>query len=67
MMTSTQRRLFLGALCDGLSTDSALEEAGLLTSDLLKQMDSDPAFRIAYQFAEAARDRYVEFMEALQE
>ncbi len=65
MMTTAQRRLFLGALCEGLSSESALEEAGITPADLMDASDSDPSFRVAYQFAESARDEYVRFSERL--
>ena len=65
MMTTAQRRLFLGALCEGLSTESALDEAGITPHDLMEASDSDPGFRIAYQFAESSRDQYLRFSERL--
>ena len=65
MMTSAQRRLFLGALCEGLSTESALEEADATPTGLMAACDADPLFVCAYQFAEACRREYLAASERL--
>lgn len=65
MMTTLQRRLFFGGLCEGLSSESAADAAGVTVADVLEQQDTDVSFRVAYQFAEFMRDEYVRFSSRL--
>jgi hypothetical protein len=66
-MTTSQRRRLLGAICEGLSTESAAEDAGLTLDEVMACYDSEPAFRDALNLASTARDSFREHMERLQE
>ena len=66
-MTTDQRRRLLGAICEGLSTESACEDAGLSLAEVMAVYDSDPALRTALDLASTARDSFRGHMESLQE
>ena len=66
-MTSDQRRRLLGGICEGLSTVSAADDAGVTATEVFTLYDSDPAFRTALDNASTARDAFARWMERLQE
>lgn len=66
-MTTNQRRRLLGAVCEGLSTESAAADAGITTAEVMACYDADPGFRTALDNAATARDAFQHWMERLQE
>lgn len=63
-MTTEQRERFLGQLCEGVSTDAAMEALGIRWLDVSMRLDSDPAFRTAYYLAQQVRDVFIREMSA---
>jgi len=66
-MTTDQRRRLLGAICEGLSTESAAADVDLSLDEVMTCYDSDAAFRTALDNASTARDAFQRHMERLQE
>jgi hypothetical protein len=72
-MTTSQRRRLLGAICEGLSTESAADYAGVTLSELEAEYDRTSSFRDSRNLAaivrdaEQVRDTFLECMERLQE
>jgi len=66
-MTTNQRRRLLGAICEGISTESAAADAGVTLDEVVACYDADPAFRTALDNASTARDAFRMHMERLQE
>ena len=66
-MTTDQRRRLLGGICEGLSSESAAEDAGVTLAELVALYDSDAAFRTALDNSSTARDAFRHWMERLQE
>lgn len=66
-MTTDQRRRLLGAICEGLSTESAAADVDCPLAEVMACFDSDPAFRTALENASTARDAFRAHMERLQE
>ena len=66
-MTTDQRRRLLGAICEGLSTESAAVDAGLSLDAVLAVYDADPAFRTALDLACTTGEHFRRHMERLQE
>jgi hypothetical protein len=66
-MKTDQRRRLLGAICEGLSTESAAADADVTLAEVVACYDADPAFRTALDNASTARDAFQRHMETLQE
>lgn len=55
-MTATQRERLLGMMLLGASSSTACAVLSIESSDLLAELDVDPAFRLGYLGASEQRD-----------